>query len=67
LLAGGIYSGDRKGALILDVADNDEANRVMMPLRFWGLVKWTLTPMQSFCERASDEARMISQLKVTLK
>jgi hypothetical protein len=67
IVAGGIYSGDRKGALILDVADNDEANRVMMSLPFWGLVKWTLTPMQSFRERASDEAKMVAQLKATLK
>jgi hypothetical protein len=67
IVAGGIYSGDRKGALILDVADNDEASRVMMSLPFWGLVKWTLTPLQSFRERASDEARMIAQLKATLR
>jgi hypothetical protein len=67
ILAGGIYSGDRKGAFILDVADNDEANRVMMSLPFWGLVKWTLTPLQSFRERASDEGKLIAQLKATLK
>lgn len=34
ILAGGIYSGDRRGAFILDVADNDEANRVLMSLPF---------------------------------
>lgn len=67
ILAGGIYSGDRKGAFILDAADNDEASRMMMSLPFWGLVKWTLTPLQSFRERASDEAKMIAQLKATLK
>lgn len=67
IVAGGIYSGDRRGAFILDVADNDEASRVLMSLPFWGLVKWTLTPMQSFRERASDEGRAIAQLKATLK
>lgn len=67
VVAGGIYSGAKAGAFILDVADNDEANRVMMSLPFWGLVKWTLTPLQSFRERAADEAKMIAQLKATLK
>lgn len=67
IVAGGIYSGDRKGAFILDVADNDEASRLMMSLPFWGLVKWTLTPLQSFRDRATDEANTIAKLKATLK
>lgn len=67
VLAGGLYSGERKGAFILDVADNDEASRVTMSLPFWGLVKWTVTPMQSFRERASDEGKLVAQLKATLK
>lgn len=67
IVAGGIYSGDRRGAFILDVADNDEANRVLMSLPFWGLVKWTLTPMQSFRERATDEAKLVAQFKATFK
>lgn len=67
IVAGGIHAGDRKGAFILDVADNDEANRVLMSLPFWGLVKWTLTPLQSFRERATDEAKLIAQLKASLK
>ena len=67
ILAGGIYSGDRRGAFILDAADNDEASRVLMSLPFWGLVKWTVTPMQSFRERGSDEAKLVAQLKATFK
>ncbi len=49
------------------VADNDEANRVLMSLPFWGLVKWTVTPLQSFRDRAVDEGKAIAQLKATLK
>lgn len=49
------------------MADNDEANRVLMSLPFWGLVKWTVTPLQSFRDRAVDEGKAIAQLKATLK
>lgn len=67
VLAGGIYSGAKGGAFVIDVADNNEANRLLMSLPFWGLVKWTVTPMQSFRDRATDEGNAIAQLKATLK
>lgn len=67
ILAGGIYSGARGGAFVMDVADNNEANLLLMSLPFWGLVKWTVTPMQSFRDRGRDEGNLIAQLKATLK
>jgi len=67
ILAGGIYSGARAGAFIVDAASNDEVNRILMSLPFWGVVKWTVTPLQGFRERAVDEAKAIEPLKAMLK
>jgi len=66
VLGGGVNVGARAGAFILDVASDDEANRVLQGLPFWGVVKWTLTPLQGFRQRAEDERVMLRQLKSML-
>ncbi len=66
VLGGGIYAGGRAGAFILDVASHDEANRLLMSLPFWGVVKWTLTPLQGFRERAVDERQAMERLKAMI-
>src|SRR5438270_1570308 len=53
VLAGGIVAGARAGAFIVDVASNTELNQLLQELPFWGIVKWTATPLQTFRERAA--------------
>jgi hypothetical protein len=64
VLGGGVNVGARGGAFILEVASEDEANRVLQSLPFWGLIKWTITPLQGFRQRAADQRAMLQQLKV---
>jgi hypothetical protein len=64
ILGGGVNVGARGGAFILEVASEDEANRVLQSLPFWGLIKWTITPLQGFRQRAADQRAMLQQLKV---
>ena len=66
VLGGGVNVGGRAGAFILDVASHDEANRVLQSLPFWGVVKWTLTPLQSFRQRVADERPRVERLKAML-
>ena len=63
ILGGGIYAGGRAGAFIVDVASNDELNRLLQGLPFWGIIKWTVTPLQGFRERAADERQAMERLK----
>lgn len=65
VLGGGIASGARAGAFIVDVASNDELNRLLQELPFWGIVKWTSTPLQSFRDRAKDEKAAMERIKAT--
>jgi len=66
VLGGGVLAGARGGAFILDVASHDEANRILQNLPFWGVLKWTLTPLQGFRERVADERPRVERLKAML-
>jgi Muconolactone delta-isomerase len=66
VLAGGIVAGARAGAFIVDVASNTELNQLLQELPFWGVVKWTATPLQTFRERAADERKAIDRVKASL-
>lgn len=67
VLAGGIVCGGRAGAFIVDVASNSELNQLLQGLPFWGIVKWTSTPLQTFTERAADEKKAMDQIKASAK
>ena len=66
ILAGGIFAGGRAGAFIVDVASNDELNRLLQELPFWGLIKWVCTPLQGYRERAADEQAALDRIKASL-
>lgn len=67
ILGGGLVAGARAGAFIVDVGSNSELNRLLQELPFWGIVKWTSTPLQSFRERATDEKNAIDRIKASLR
>jgi Muconolactone delta-isomerase len=63
ILGGGICAGARAGAFIVEVASNAELNRLLQELPFWGVVKWTSTPLLSFRERAADDKAGLERIK----
>ena len=63
ILAGGLVSGARSGAFIVEAASNIEVSRILMELPFWGIVKWNVTPLESFSERHTEEKKSIERLK----
>ncbi len=67
ILGGGIISGARAGAFIVDVASNSELNRMLQELPFWGIVKWNATPLQGFRERAADEKSAVDRIKASIR
>jgi len=67
VLGGGIVCGARAGAFVVDVASNAELNQLLQGLPFWGIVKWTSTPLQTFRERAADERKAMDQIKASVK
>jgi hypothetical protein len=67
ILGGGIVAGARAGAFIVEVGSNSELNRLLQELPFWGIVKWTATPLQTFRERAADEKNVVERIKASVR
>lgn len=67
ILAGGLVSGARSGAFIVEAASNVDVSRMLLELPFWGVVKWDVTRLEGFRERAAEERKSIDRLKQMLK
>jgi hypothetical protein len=63
---GGITAGARAGAFVVDAATNTELNQMLQELPFWGICKWTVTPLQTFRERGADEKKAVERMKASL-
>jgi hypothetical protein len=67
LLAGGLPVGARAFVFILEASDNEEAGRIIRKLPLWPLLKWKVTPLQSFNGRAKQEGQTVKMLKKRMK
>lgn len=67
ILAGGLVSGARAGAFIMEAASNAEVSRILMQLPMWGIVTWKVTPLESFRERLIEERNSVERLKKMMK
>jgi hypothetical protein len=45
---GGVFVGQRAGTFIVDAASNEEIGKTLAKLPFWGRIKWTVAPLESF-------------------
>src|SRR3712207_1806049 len=63
VVAGGVRAGARALTFILDVADNDELDRLLETNPFWGIVKTEVTPLQEFGKRGAQDRRLLEYLK----
>jgi hypothetical protein len=63
ILAGGLPVGDRSFVFIIEAASNDEADRLVRSIPFWGALQWKVTPLQSFAGRADTERAILKTLK----
>jgi hypothetical protein len=63
IVAGGILSAARAGVLILEASSHEEVSKILMSLPFWGLLKWQVTPIESFEFRAKLEREGLARMK----
>ena len=63
VLAGGIHVAGRVGTMIVEADSNEEVDRLIGKLPFWGLLRWTVTPLVSFNDRAKWEGELIKEMK----
>jgi hypothetical protein len=62
-IKGGLLAGQRAGAFVIDASSNEELGKMLKSIPFWGMVKWKITPLQSFksaLEQDGNIAKMLS-------
>ncbi len=63
ILAGGLPLGDRAFVFIADASSNEELDEMLRKLPAWGVLKWRVTALQSFAGRATQERKILTELK----
>ena len=63
IVAGGLPVGDRAFVFIAEAASNEELDQLLRNIPAWGILKWHVTPLQSFAGRAAQERNVLKQLK----
>ncbi len=62
-IRGGLLAGQRAGAFVMDASSPEEMGKMLKAIPFWGMVKWKVTPLQSFqsaLEQDGHIAKMLS-------
>jgi hypothetical protein len=67
VVAGGVHASARTGTMIVETDSHDAIDKLIVSLPFWGLLKWTVTPLVTFADRAKWEGEMVAELKKNLK
>jgi hypothetical protein len=63
IVAGGLPVADRAFVFILEASSNDEVDQILRDIPAWGVLKWKVTPLQSFEGRADKERSIVEALK----
>jgi hypothetical protein len=63
IVAGGLPVGDRAFVFIAEASSNEELDVMLRSIPAWGVLKWQVTPIQSFKARADHERNVVKQLK----
>jgi muconolactone delta-isomerase len=62
IVAGGLPVGDRAFVFIVEAGSNEELDQLLRSIPAWGVLKWHVTPLQSFAGRAAQERDVVKQL-----
>jgi hypothetical protein len=63
IVAGGLPVADRAFVFIAEASSNEELDAMLRSIPAWGVLKWQVTPIQSFKARAEYERNVVKQLK----
>ncbi len=65
-ITGGVTAGVREGFLILEAPSNEEVGKFLRSLPFWGALKWTVTPLQSFRSAVDQDKAAFQQARAMM-
>lgn len=63
VLAGGVLAGTRTATFIVEAASNDELDQLIEGIPWWGVMKTTVAPLQTFAKRAANDRALLERIK----
>jgi uncharacterized protein YciI len=63
ILAGGVPSGERAVAFVVEASSNDEATELVQGVPFWIFMKWKVTPLESFQHHGAFASQVSQSFK----
>ena len=65
-ITGGVIAGVREGVFILEAPSNEEVGMFLRNLPFWGAMKWTVSPIQSFKSAVEQDKASFKQARAMM-
>jgi hypothetical protein len=60
---GGIGAGERTGYMILEAQTHEDVGKFLRSLPFWGALKWTIVPLQTYQSCIEQDVASFEQFK----
>lgn len=64
-VTGGVLAGQRAGTFTIEAQSNEEVDRILAGLPFWGLLRWSVTPVVSFRTAIERDQRTADAMKAS--
>ena len=64
-MTGGVLAGQRAGAFILEAQSNEEVDRILGGLPFWGLLNFSVTPLVPFRTAMERDQKVADAIKAS--
>ncbi len=61
-----MIAGVREGVFILEASSNEEVGTFLRNLPFWGAMKWTVFPIQSFKSAVEQDKASFKQARAMM-
>ena len=63
VVAGGVLVGTRTASFVIEAASHDELDQLLEGMPWWGVMKTTVAPLQSFAQRAANDRALMERIK----
>lgn len=63
IIGGGVPVGDRALAFVIEADSNEHLDRLLHDMPIWGMLKWSVTPLEPFHARAEQEREFVEAAK----
>ena len=60
---GGVLTGARAGVMIVDANSHEELTDLLREWPIWGLLKWEVTPLDSYQTRLEKDRQLVAHMK----